>query len=280
MLKSPDLPFSNRVNSTTLTVSPRRLFWFLLASLLVIVTLGGIANALIYQVLPDADTALGRALRRIDIGHEPSLIQWYSSLLHASCAMLLFVIAKCKRQRGLRDSGYWFVLGLGFLILSLDEAVMIHEMGDRLVNHFGQTKGIFYFAWVIPALVVVLGSVLLFWRFLMRLDSPTRTYFMFAGAIFVTGAIGVEMIEGEIAEHWLRELSSGRFEGTHPWGMPAMTLCQVVEEGMELLGISIFLVAALSHVCRFHRKLEIVPSYEVLAESQHTHQTVSVSRSS
>ena len=59
-----------------------------------------------------------------------------------------------------------------------------------------KARGVFYFSWVIPALIAVAGVVLFYLRFLWKLPPTTRLLFLIAGVWFVASAAGGEMVQG------------------------------------------------------------------------------------
>jgi len=133
---------------------------------------------------------------------------------------------------------HWLALGAVFLWLSLDEAAMFHEgINTALVFSQPDTEGLFYFPWVIPALIFV--AIVGIWciPFLRHIDRRTAAFFLVAGAVYVMGAVGMEMSAGPFVEKY-GELS-----------LPHM-ICEVIEETLEMLGIVIFIYALLDHLAR------------------------------
>jgi hypothetical protein len=118
------------------------------------------------------------------------------------------------------------VLVIVFAYMSLDEAVEIHE-------HLGgwiETGGLLYFDWVIPAAVLVLAVGIAYLRFLAHLDPQTRRRFVVAGALYVGGAL-------------LMELPLGWWTEQHGDDNLGYALMDWIEETLELAGASYFLVS-------------------------------------
>ncbi len=66
----------------------------------------------------------------------------------------------------------WFLMGWIFLFLSLDEGAQFRELFvSSLVRLRLDTTGIFYFAWTIPYLILVMLFVIVFISFLRRLPG-------------------------------------------------------------------------------------------------------------
>lgn len=178
------------------------------------------------------------AIELLHMNRESNVPTFFSSsILLFSATLLLFTYYITNQQHD-KDRNYWLLLSVIFTGLSIDEAVSIHE---RLGNPVQQVVGIhkwFYYAWVIPAglLLVVLGIGL--FKFLMRLPTDTRTRFLIAGGLYVGGALGVEMIGGYY--HFL-------------YGQENITynLIATLEETLEMLGVVFFIRAILLH-CKHH----------------------------
>ncbi len=123
------------------------------------------------------------------------------------------------------------MLALAFFYISLDETATIHED----VSKFFEFKGFLYFGWVIPAGILVTILAVAYLPFLLNLDRQTRTRFILAGATYVGGALGVEM--------WLAAWTDAN--GTKNLGYG---LIDLLEESLEILGVSIFFVALLLYL--------------------------------
>lgn len=108
----------------------RMLFWLVV----VIALTGTIANFVIYSVAPTPEHILARLMKRFDLGHEPSIPNWYSSVALLASAMLLFLISRAKQQLHVPYVRHWFGLAVLFLLLAVDEAVLIHEMAGPVLQ--------------------------------------------------------------------------------------------------------------------------------------------------
>lgn len=105
----------------------------------------------------------------------------FSVFLLLCAASLLGLILLLKRQQRDPDLAKWMILTCGFIYLATDEGWSFHEMlGEPMLQLLGRDDrlGMFYFAWVIPAMVGVLILGLLFLKFLLRLPPLTRWSFL------------------------------------------------------------------------------------------------------
>lgn len=173
-------------------------------------------------------------LRLIDLDAEQSLGTWFSVMLLGTAALLLALTSYLARRRGDPLSHYWVGLSALFVLLSIDEACSVHEMAIAPMSELVGRVGIFYFAWTIPALVLVVVLAIAFRRFVVALPPRMRFLFLLAGVIYVGGALGMEMVGGLLQTM------------TSPGVVTGLTT--TVEEMMEMAGIVVFIYALLENV--------------------------------
>ncbi|TKB57747.1 MAG: hypothetical protein E8D49_13430 [Nitrospira sp.] len=181
------------------------------------------------------------------VDREQNVTTLFSVFLLLCAAFLLGLISILKRQRQDPDFSKWVILTCGFIYLATDEGWSFHEMLSepvgKLLGH--DSLGVFFFAWVLPAMAGVLILGLLFLKFLLRLPPLTRWSFLGAGTVYLGGAIGIEMIEGCHAEsHGYENLTFQLF--TH------------LEESMEMAGIIVFIYALLRYLAKQCPKVEFL----------------------
>ena len=167
-------------------------------------------------------------------------------LLLLGCAVLLGWSAyeSKLKQDGLVKP--WVLLALGFVFLGFDEASEMHELLTSPTRKLlgGGDLGILFFAWVLPAGIAVLVVLLLFIPFLRKLAGDTRNRFLFAGAVFLSGAIGCELAGGKVAQ-WQGSANLGYF------------LLTTLEESLEMVGAILFIRALLIHLGSLNTSLRI-----------------------
>ena len=86
-------------------------------------------------------------------------------------------------------------------LLSLDELARIHETLIRPVRRLLNTSGLFYYAWIIPGLILVAAFLLVYVRFLANQPQRLRWGLIISGAVFVAGAIGFEALSATFADN-------------------------------------------------------------------------------
>ena len=160
-----------------------------------------------------------------DVDEEESVPTWFSSSLLLLTAVVLFFVAHLSKLREDRYAIHWFGLGLGFAFMSADEIAGFHET----LNSVTETS------WAVPGLIVALLVGVAYLKFLSSLPAPVAVRFMMSGAIFVGGAIGVELA----TEPYLYDDALDTL-GYNLW--------TPVEEGMEMGGVILFLASLFDYL--------------------------------
>jgi hypothetical protein len=167
---------------------------------------------------------------------EQNLPTLYSSLMLFVAALLSGVIADILRRADLAYVRQWAVLSLLFVLMAVDEFASLHErVGDRLRGTLDIEGGPLFFAWVIPgaALVAVFGIAFL--RFLGHLPRPTTRRLSAAGILFLSGAIGLELV-------------GGAYSAVHGQLNMSYVLIATFEETLEMVGTAVLLYGLLAYI--------------------------------
>jgi len=183
-----------------------------------------------------------RLTQVFDVSRENSIPTVFSIFNLLLSSALLFGIYLHRRAKNDSCAAYWLALSVLFLLLSIDEGASIHERasGLRLVDAM-ENLGVFLAfcnvqflavlcsrSWVIYGLLFCVAVLIVFIPFLRRIDHRSASLFCVAGALFVSGAVGLEYIEA-----FLRR--SGSSEVRYQ-----MDLVQILEEALEMYGIALF----------------------------------------
>lgn len=164
----------------------------------------------------------------LDMDAETSFPTWWQEAQLLLASVLCFILGSAPGPR----RRYWLGLAGIFLYLSADEGSQLHEgLIVPMQELFDISGGALHFAWVIPGSVVVLAFLTVYVRFWWRLPAAPRTWMATAGVSFVLGAIGGEMLTGA----YKTERGVDR-------GFAALN---ALEEGLEVLGASLFIFALL-----------------------------------
>jgi hypothetical protein len=156
----------------------------------------------------------------LSLSYEGNLPTWFASALLLLCALELQAIA----ARADTWRRHWYVLAIGFAIMSADEVVGAHELLSTIWSGDGALR----YGWVVfaGALVVAIGAAYL--PFLRALPPPTRRRFVLAAILYVGGAVVLELPLGLVADRYGED------------GL-AYALVDAVEETLELAGAGYFL---------------------------------------
>lgn len=165
-------------------------------------------------------------LPKLSLSYEGNVPTWVSSGLLLLCALAAGAIASARPAW----HRHWWGITAILAWMSLDEAAEMHEHLGGLVG----TNGIFYFDWVFPATAILLALALVYLPFVRALEPRTRNPLLIAAAVYVGGALLMELPLGWWTEqHGTEGLTYGLID----W----------VEETMEMLGASLALVALVAH---------------------------------
>ena len=188
-------------------------------------TLAHVAVMLIWykELLPIDDWV---TISFFDLDEEESFGTWFSTIILLAAGLLTLFHAKYCHNILKRWHFCWWLLGIGFFVLSADEVVAFHEFVNTIVEDTHWTT----FG---ALLVVVLGF--LFLPFLVALPLQTRVLFLVSGFIYVGGAIGVEW-----ATIW--------YEENDLLDTLAYNLWNALEEFLEMAGVILYINAMLIHI--------------------------------
>jgi len=169
---------------------------------------------------------------------ENNLPTWYSTISLFICSIILLLIGLVKKNVGDKFYLHWITLSIIFTILSLDENIQLHEKLSAPVRNFFNISGTFHFAWTIPAIFLLFFLFFFFLKFLKNLPTRSRILFLLSGSIFITGAIGLELV-------------GGYYQSLFAQNNLVYALITNFEEILEMTGILFFIYALLDYM-RLH----------------------------
>jgi len=180
-----------------------------------------------------SSTVLHKLVKLFDLDLEINVPSFFSVLLLSTAAFLLAVITAISRKQGRRRLLEWTILSAGFLFLAFDEMASVHE---RLIEPMREILGVktlgpLYYAWIVPAIALVVFLGIGFIKFLIELPAKTRWSFIIAGSMFVGGAVGIEALEG-----------------IYDQGNLIYNALVTIEESLEMGGIILFIWALLGYI--------------------------------
>ena len=171
--------------------------------------------------------------------------------------MLLVLIAVGSRLKQRPHTWHWAGLAAIFALLSLDEATGIHELSTGPLRELLGPSAPMYYAWVIPAFLCLVPFGLVYSKFVFLQEEGTRNLFVIAGAVYLAGALGVEMIGGSYRSGYGLDLTYG--------------IIATVEEMFEMTGIVIFSYALMDHIERDSLELRLLFHMERCSNEEPVH---------
>lgn len=195
--------------------------------------------------LVSQDYELDRWSWIFNFGYENNLPSLFSFALLLGNGLCLFLVGHTVRSTGEKYALHWMLLGLIFLFLAIDEALALHEVLGEYLQAALNTRGFLYFAWVLPYTLFVLLLAVTYFRFMLSLPDITRTRFLISAGVYLTGAVGMELLESSIYETC-----------AEPCHLDMLLV--TIEESLEMIGAVLFLRAQLLFLAQRQCTLELV----------------------
>jgi hypothetical protein len=225
---------------------------------LVLVALAFVVSSLIVRVLEAAPDFASRDpflfSFLFDVDKEANFPTWYSSAALLLSAGLLALVAVQNQNPSLtlpihgegikgRGGWYWWGMAIIFMLLSIDESVSLHERTMAPIYNILKVRGVIdsaigeflTYPWIILGAAFVLLFVIAYGRFLLRLPTRTRWLFIIGGALFVAGAMGMELIDSYFAQRYGHENTFSHLSG-------------IFEESLEMFGVIVFAYGVLDYL--------------------------------
>ena len=217
-----------------LSVEPKKIAMVIAVVIAILGPLGLVAMLLDLQLEPGYLLEITRSVHLDREGNIPAFGQALALMLSA---VLLALVGRGARKANDRFARHWTVLAVIFAYLAFDEAAALHEMTRIPIELLTETSGVFHLPWLIAGLAFVAVVTFAFAPFVMRLPRTTRRRFILAAALFVGGALGMEMVES------LYFAVTGA-----PRTSPVYIALVAIEETLEIAGNGVFIVALLCHL--------------------------------
>ncbi len=226
--------------------SPKLILKTMLVCILIISLLFVVSQAILHY-LPHTGTIKKSFLFLFDMDRELSISTWFNQMLLGTAGFIGLLVAYCSRLKNKLSPtwGYWLSLGLLFVYLSIDEGASIHELFMPVVQRFmGDLSGTpLAFSWVVLGAAFLLLVAAVYARFIFRLPNRTTSLLLLSAAAYVSAVIGFEMIGG--------------FYATTVGADFGYSLIVLMEESLEMIGISVYIYALLDYSRQHDFKLTI-----------------------
>jgi hypothetical protein len=177
-----------------------------------------------------------KGVRILRLNAEQTLGPWFQSLILAFAGWLMLKTFATMRGDQFWLAVCWAVLGAGFIYLSIDEAVSIHEHFFDIAQSVPDPLGLLKYRWVPMGIAIVLAVGAASVPFLLALPRRTAIGLVASGAIFVVGSIGFEMVGSYVLENGL------------PWRYYQLAFC--AEETLEAVGALLVCSTVIDYLSR------------------------------
>ena len=177
-------------------------------------------------------------MRLFNLDGEANVPTWIATVQLLIASGLLWALAQAP---GVNYRARWKLLSFLFLYISLDEASQMHEMLIYPLREGLGLGGMFYFAWVVPAIPVAAFLVYWYWAPVMSVPGSVKAMAIGSAASYLSGALGIEMIGGAWADA----------RGGHNVTYAVLTS---LEELLELAGVALWNCALLKYLDLCFRK--------------------------
>ncbi|MFX0142379.1 MAG: hypothetical protein ACFFDN_52550 [Candidatus Hodarchaeota archaeon] len=212
------------------TLKVKKIFIILAIVILVLLTLSVVGH--LYKFTIGYERYL---VNLFDLDREWNVPTLFAAMNLFFCSVLLYIIALSKKKKRNQFYHYWITLSIIFFYLFMDEVIQFHEQSIGPLRNMLHTSGIFFFAWIIPAALFLLMFCVIYLKFLISLPSKIRLLFVISGSLYLSGAIGGEII-------------GGLYQTNHGLTNLTYALITDVEEFLEMVGILVFIYALLSYI--------------------------------
>ncbi len=170
----------------------------------------------------------------------------FSCALLLICSSLISLILKEYKNQKNTIENKWNALRWTFIFLALDEGLQIHE-AFIIPSIKPMLPTILNIVWVIPYAILSIFAIIYFMPLIQSLPRKLKYLVLLSGTIYISGALGFEMIGNFLVRIGYIRLHS-----------IAYGLIYTTEETMEMAGLIIFIYALLKYVFDYQRqKLKI-----------------------
>ena len=196
------------------------------ASIVAVSAFSGLAIVLADD--PDLPVA-GALFDLFDLNREGGVAAWWSSMLLLVLAASISLVARSRRSKG------WWAAAFVAGTMSLDEAVSLHERLSPVIGDLLEGDTLRTFGWIVPGAVVGIGLAVAAFRLTAELGTSATSWFRAGVVVYLVGAIAFEVVGALLFDRFGEDAIPYR-------------LSVIAEEGLEMLGAVIMVVAALTAV--------------------------------
>lgn len=159
-----------------------------------------------------------------DFNAEQNIPTLFSTLLLIVSSLSFFLLWYVQRDEE-KKSWIWLMFTVIFIFLACDEFCEIHENLSEPFHLLFDTKGLLYYAWVIPYGLAAIFILIFAFPLWLKMPNRIKVYSALAAFLFLMGAVGMEMLGGQRFEMLGDQLDLG------------CGILATIEETMEMAGL-------------------------------------------
>lgn len=176
-----------------------------------------------------------------NLDKEENVPTFFASLTLVFASLLFYVIYREKKINEDKYKKNWAILSVLFFLMGADEFLALHEQTSR---YLWNIAGGFRFAWIIPGTLFVILFAIYYLKFFLSLDNRWKIRFFAAAAIYLSGTLGMEFLDG------LFQMRFGQENLTY-------SVMTNFEEMLEMIGV-VFLIQTLLLYIHSHSQKIII----------------------
>lgn len=186
---------------------------------------------------------------KLDFVQESSLPNFFAASALLATAAVAATIARVSSTRTSKLTACWSMATAVLVFLAFDEGAGIHDLLAVPVQRALNSDGVLFIGWVAPYAVLTLAVAYKLLPLARALSPGVRNQLVAAAGLYVSAAIGVEMMEAVLMDRSTQGgLGSVDFSAVNH--APAMMLMVTIEETAEMIGVALALRALLFHLTR------------------------------
>ena len=180
---------------------------------------------------------------------EVSIPTWYNQILLFIAGLLAAIIACVQKHEGGRKATHlWAILAASLIFLSIDEGASLHEPSTAIIQ--AQLLGVGVevtrlSVWFTEGVIASAVFVLFFSNLWLSIPRRVRLLVLLAASTYACGVVGIEVVTAELLPQMADRDSF------------AYALWVALEEGLEMLGASLFIYAFLEYLSALRTRLQL-----------------------
>jgi hypothetical protein len=168
-----------------------------------------------------------------------SIPTWYAQFLFLVTSVVALSLAFLERSRA--SFRYWVFLASILLLGSMNEVASIHESVLQIIHleQFGENPSTYLEnAWIVVLPFILIASVLSLYLAYLTLPRSVSMVIILSAGVYLSGAVGIDIFDGVLTERTFFEQG----------------VLAVLEEGLELMGISLLLFGLVRYLEAHYRE--------------------------